>query len=134
MAGCGAVHAAQRCHTRAVCPECGIHDVQFRSRFFELQVLPLLFSQSFSQADKVRLLQLDDALRDVDHLAVYYDRGALSQDAEPARLDYGRIDVRRKTGVFHPKLAFILVDEPMESDDEGAGTYQSLVVACLRLI
>ena len=77
-------------------------------------MLPLLFSQSFSQVDKVRLLQLEDALRDVDHLAVYYDRGALSQDAEPARLDYRRVDVRRATGVFHPKLAFLLVDEPEE--------------------
>ena len=64
----------------------------FDPGFFELQVLPLLFSQSFSQVDKVRLLQLEDALRDVDHLAVYYDRGALSQDAEPARLDYRRVD------------------------------------------
>ena len=105
----------------------------FDPGFFELQVLPLLFSQSFSQADKVRLLQLEDALRDVDHLAVYYDRGALSQDAEPARLDYRRIDVRRATGVFHPKLAFLLVDEPKEFDDDSDETrqYQSLVVACL---
>lgn len=103
----------------------------FDPGFFELQVLPLLFSQSFSQVDKVRLLQLEDALRGVDYLAVYYDRGALSQDAEPARLDYRRIDVRRKTGVFHPKLAFLLVDEPKESDDDPSETYQSLVVACL---
>ena len=103
----------------------------FDPGFFELQVLPLLFSQSFSQADKVRLLQLEDALRDVDHVAVYYDRRALSQDAEPARLDYGRIDVRRRAGVFHPKLVFMLVDEPAESEDDPAGVYQSLVVACL---
>ena len=103
----------------------------FDPGFFELQVLPLLFSQSFSQVDKVRLLQLEDALRGVDHLAVYYDRDALSQDAEPARLDYRRIDVRQRTGVFHPKLAFLLVDEPKESDDDPSETYQSLVVACL---
>ena len=103
----------------------------FDPGFFELQVLPLLFSQSFSQADKVRLLQLEDALRVVDNVAVYYDRRALSQDAGPARLDYGRIDVRRKTGAFHPKLAFVLVDEPTESDDDAIEVYQSLVVACL---
>ena len=105
----------------------------FDPGFFELQVLPLLFSQSFSQVDKVRLLQLEDALRDVDHLAVYYDRGALSQDAEPARLDYRRIDVRRAAGVFHPKLAFLLVDEPGEPRDDADEThqYQSLIVACL---
>ena len=95
-------------------------------------MLPLLFSQSFSQADKVRLLQLEDALRDVDHLAVYYDRGALSQDAEPARLDYRRIDVRRATGAFHPKLAFLLVNEPQGVPATmRASAYQSLVVACL---
>ena len=103
----------------------------FDPGFFELQVLPLLFSQRFSQVDKVRLLQLEDALRDVDHLAVYYDRRALSQDAEPARLDYRRIDVRRATGVFHPKLALLLVDESREPDDDAGGPYQSLVVACL---
>ena len=91
----------------------------------------MLFSQSFSQVDKVRLLQLEDALRDVDHLAVYYDRRALSQDAEPARLDYRRIDVRRATGVFHPKLALLLVDEPREPGDDTREPHQSLVVACL---
>ena len=103
----------------------------FDPGFFELQVLPLLFSQSFSQSDKVRLLQLEDALRNVDHLAVYYDRCALSQDAEPARLDYRRIDVRRATGVFHPKLALLLVDEPREPGDDAGEPYQSLIVACL---
>ena len=103
----------------------------FDPGFFELQVLPLLFPQSFSQVDKVRLLQLEDALRDVDHMAVYYDRGALSQDAERARLDYRRIDVRRRTGVFHPKLAFLLVDEPNETARGTAATRQALVVACL---
>ena len=103
----------------------------FDPGFFELQVLPLLFSQSFSQVDKVRLLQLEDALRNVDHLAVYYDRRALSQDAEPARLDYRRIDVRRATGVFHPKLALLLVDEPREPGDDAGEPYQSLIVACL---
>ena len=105
----------------------------FDPGFFELQVLPLLFPQSFSQVDKVRLLQLEDALRGIDHLAVYYDRGALSQDAEPARLDYRRIDVRRKTGVFHPKLAFLLVDETGESagGTDGTTPHQSLLVVCL---
>ena len=103
----------------------------FDPGFFELQVLPLLFPQSFSQVDKVRLLQLEDALRDIDHLAVYYDRRALSQDAEPARLDYRRFDVRPRAGVFHPKLAFLLMEEPGETGDEPGGTRDSLVVACL---
>lgn len=105
----------------------------FDPGFFELNVLPLLFDQSFSQADKLRLIQLEDALREVDHLAVYYDRCALSQDAEPARLDYRRIDVRRHTGVFHPKLVLLLVEarpEP-DGDDEGEPPAQSLIVAAL---
>ena len=102
----------------------------FDPGFFELQVLPLLFQhQSFSQVDdKVRLQQLEDALRGVDHLSVYYDRRALSQDAEPARLDYRRIDVRRRTGAFHPKLAFLLVDK---RDEDETVHHQSLLVACL---
>lgn len=101
----------------------------FDPGFFELRVLPLLFhQQSFSQVDKVRLLQLEDALHGVKHLSVYYDRGALSQDAEPARLDYRRIDVRRRTGVFHPKLAFLLV---AKRDADEAVNQQSLLVACL---
>ena len=105
----------------------------FDPGFFELQVLPLLFSQSFGQVDKVRLLQLEDALRGIDHLAVYYDRAALSQDAEPARLDYRRIDVHRRTGAFHPKLAFLLLDDP--DAETGGGERrdhrQSLLVACM---
>ena len=76
------------------------------------------------------MLQLEDGLRDIDHLAVYYDHGALSQDAEPARLDYRRIDVHRAGGVFHPKLALLLVDEHEETTDSSVSN-QSLVVACL---
>ena len=105
----------------------------FDPGFFELQVLPLLFSQSFSQVDKVRLLQLEDALRGIDHLAVYYDRAALSQDAEPARLDYRRIDVHRRTGAFHPKLAFLLLEDGDEEDGSESEKEQrrSLIVACM---
>ncbi|MYD79502.1 MAG: hypothetical protein F4X44_02685 [Gammaproteobacteria bacterium] len=103
----------------------------FDPGFFELEVLPLLFRQSFSQAEKVKLLQLEDALRDVDHIAVYYDRNALSQDATPARLDYRRIDVRRRGGVFHPKLAFFLLDEKNEVNRNSNKNFQSLVIACL---
>ena len=105
----------------------------FDPGFFELHVLPLLFEQSFSQVDKVRRIQLEDALRQVDDIAVYYDRRGLSQDAEPGQLDYRRIDLRRKTGVFHPKVMLLLVDEPPEAaaadEDEGGEPYQSLVVA-----
>jgi len=108
----------------------------FDPGFFELNVLPNLFDQTFSQVAKVLRIQLEDALRSVDHLAVYYDRSALAQDAEPAQLDYRRLDLRRSTGVFHPKLILLLVDEPHgENDDalegEAQTAYQSLIVGVL---
>lgn len=90
----------------------------FDPGFFELNILPVLFDQPFSQPDKVRRLQLEDALRTIDHLAVYYDRRALAQDGEPAQLDYRRLDVSRQTGYFHPKVILLLVDE----QDEAVGT------------
>lgn len=101
----------------------------FDPAFFEQNVLPLLFDQPFSQADKVRQIQLEDALRDLDHLAVYYDRHALAQDAEPARLDVRRIDVRRATGAFHPKVVLLLVDNPPDRDTEEV--HSSLIVGTL---
>ncbi len=42
----------------------------FDPSFFELNVLPLLFDQTFGQADKLRRIQLEDAMRSVDHMAV----------------------------------------------------------------
>ena len=92
----------------------------FDPGFFELNILPVLFDQPFSQPDKVRRLQLEDALRTIDHLAVYYDRRALAQDGEPAQLDYRRLDVSRDTGYFHPKVILLLVDEHDEAGDAPA--------------
>ena len=112
----------------------------FDPAFFELNVLPLLFhDRSFSQPDKVRRIQLDDALRAVDRVAVYFDMQALAQDGAPAHLDYRRIDVsRRGLGYFHPKVILLLVDdwtEADDSDDQGdnddGGRYQALIVGLL---
>ena len=90
----------------------------FDPAFFELQVLPLLFPDySFSQPDRVRRAQLDDALRTVEPLAVYYDRQALAQDSEPAQLGYRRIDIGRRTGCFHPKVLLLLVDDHHEATE-----------------
>lgn len=96
----------------------------FDPGFFELHVLPVLFDQPFRQADKLKRIQLEDALRDLDHVAVYFDQTALAADGGPAQLDYRRIDIRRRTGVFHPKLVLVLVEE---TDPELEGM-QSLVV------
>ncbi len=90
----------------------------FDPGFFELNILPVLFDNPFSQPDKVRRLQLEDALRTVDHVAVYYDRRALARDGEPAQLDYRRFDVSRRTGYFHPKVILLLVDEHQETGGE----------------
>ena len=104
----------------------------FDPTFFELQVLPLLFpDSSFSQPDKVRRAQLDDALRTVEHLAVYYDRHALAQDGEPAQLDYRRIDVGRRTGCFHPKVVLLLVDDHHDEDEPIKPVRQALIVGLL---
>ena len=101
----------------------------FDPAFFELQVLPLLFPDySFSQPDKVRRAQLDDALRTVEQLAVYYDRQALAQDSEPAQLGYRRIDVGRRTGCFHPKVLLLLVDDHHQEAEPGR---QALIVGLL---
>ena len=99
----------------------------FDPGFFELNILPVLFDQPFSQPDKMRRLQLEDAIRTMDHLAVYYDRRALVQDGLPAQLDYRRLDVSRSTGYFHPKVALFVVDD--RGDTEGAELVrQALIV------
>ena len=98
----------------------------FDPGFFELHILPLLFPNvNFSEAEKVRLLQLEDNLRSLRHFAVYFDSNAIAYDAAPPRFGYSRIDVRWKKGCFHPKLIFLLVDEP------NPGEYQTLIVCCL---
>lgn len=102
---------------------------RFDPSFFELHVLPLLFDQPFSQVDKVRRIQLEDALRELPDLAVYYDRRGLAQDAEPAQLDVRRIDVSRTHGFFHPKLILLLVeDDPDPEEEDDADPPRSLLV------
>ncbi len=45
---------------------------EFDPEFFEMHVLPLLFDRAFS-VGKVRLAQLEDEMRHLPHLAVYFD-------------------------------------------------------------
>lgn len=106
----------------------------FDPGFFEMHVLPCLFDRPFSQADKIKHVQLDDALRTVEDVAVYYDRTALSQDAMPAHLDFRRMGVRRSTGVFHPKVVLLLVENPPEEEqdsDQQSDMAMSLIVGTL---
>ena len=103
---------------------------QFDPAFFEQDVLPVLFESPLSHIAKVRLIQLEDQLRSLAGLvAVYYDAGGLIEaDAGSARLDCARIPVRQKTGVFHAKNVFLLVERPPEDGEEPE---QSLLVATM---
>lgn len=82
----------------------------FQPDFFEPEILPLLFDRAFSPHQRVRMLELEDALRTIHNIAVYYDRGGLDSELS-AELDYRRIPLARKTGVFHPKLVLLLLEE-----------------------
>ncbi|MCH7549698.1 MAG: hypothetical protein IH969_09235, partial [Candidatus Krumholzibacteriota bacterium] len=108
----------------------------FDPGFFELNILPTLFDQPFSQVDVIRRVQLEEALRCVREVSVYYDRSALFQTALPAQLDFTRNDVSRgpEKGVFHPKLIMLLVEEPAEDNEDESSDYdpyESLIVGTL---
>ena len=99
---------------------------QFDPGFFEEELLPLLFDQSFSHVPQIRLVQMEERLRSFDHLAVYFDRRGLTAEARPARLDYRRFGVQRHTGFFHPKNILLLVE-----NQEGDRYWDSLVFVTL---
>ncbi|MDE0101868.1 MAG: hypothetical protein OXN89_05765 [Bryobacterales bacterium] len=105
----------------------------FDPAFFELEILPLLFESrvrgGFSHVEKVRRVQLEECLRGGAAIEVFYDRGGLVSNAGPASLDFRRIDVGRRTGIFHPKLVLVLVENPPSEDNEPPT--QSLIVATL---
>jgi len=103
----------------------------FDPGFFETHILPILFDKPFHQVEKVRRIQMEDALRSLDDIAVYYDRTALSQEAQPAQLDFRRIDVRRATGAFHPKLILLLVENHTDEEDDSDPDDLSLIIATL---
>lgn len=104
---------------------------RFDPGFFEQEVLPVLLDMPLSHATPIRLLQLEDALRDLGgQVAVYYDAGGLvCSDSGSAKLDFRRIPVAHKTGIFHGKNVFALVEEKDPDDDEVPG--RSLLVASL---
>ena len=99
--------------------------------FFELEILPILFEGrfrgGFSHVEKVRLVQLEECLREMSDVAVYYDRSGLVDNARSARLDFRRVDVGR-TGIFHTKLILVLVENPATKASESQ---ESLIVATL---
>jgi len=103
---------------------------RFDPEFFEQEILPVFLDVPVSHASAIKLVQLEDALRSVPSgVTVYYDQNGLVPEAGPAKLDVRRIAVRHRTGIFHPKNVFALVEEP-EPDDQGHRA-QALIVACL---
>ena len=84
--------------------------------FFGLHLLPLLFPSVAAERPQVRRAQLEEALREVDHLAVFYDRHGLVDGSGTSRLVYDRIPVSISTGVLHSKNVFLLVG-PEKDDD-----------------
>lgn len=104
---------------------------RFDPGFFEQEVLPVFLDVPASHATDIRLVQLEDALRSLPgHIAVYYDVNGLQQsDAGGAKLDVRRIPVQHRTGIFHPKNVFALV-EAKEEDGEGRRP-RALLVASL---
>lgn len=99
---------------------------QFEPEFFEAEILPILFQRAWSHDPKVRLVQVEEELRRLPSLAVYYDRSGLVAWSQSAVLDYRRIDVSRPTGVFHPKMVLLLVED-MNADSSE----KSLIVATM---
>lgn len=103
---------------------------QFDPGFFEQEVLPIFFDVALSHAPAIRLLQLEEALFDLQReVAVYYDAHGLVNNNASAKLDVRRIPVRHPTGIFHAKNVLVLV-ESAEADEEGHRP-QSLLVGCL---
>lgn len=101
---------------------------RFDPEFFEQEVLPVFLDVPLSHAAAIRLVQLEDGLRDVpDGVAVYYDQNGLVPEAGPAKLDVRRIPVRLKTGIFHPKNVFALVED-REPPKEGEAPHRALLV------
>jgi hypothetical protein len=97
--------------------------------FFELEVLPVFLDLALSHAAPIKHVQLEQALVGL-RVAVYYDaNGLVPSDSGSARLDVRRIPVRHRTGIFHPKNVFALV-ESKEADADGYHA-KALLVASL---
>ena len=84
---------------------------RFDPAFFEQEILPVFVNVPVSHAVAIKLIQLEDALRSVPGgVAVYYDQNGLVPESGPAKLDVKRIAVRHRTGIFHPKNVFALLE------------------------
>lgn len=78
--------------------------------FFEEEIVTLLAGDTLIQEPKLRLWQLEEALRStIGPIAVYYDQSGLRTDSGKS-LDIRYVPVRTKAGVFHPKMVLLLTE------------------------
>jgi hypothetical protein len=86
---------------------------RFEPGFFEQEILTALFDIPWHHVPKLRKLQFEELLRPVSgRLAVYYDHGALVEgDLGSPSLDIRRIPCYQRTGYFHPKVIFVVVED-----------------------
>ncbi|MBN1903049.1 hypothetical protein JW926_17125 [Candidatus Sumerlaeota bacterium] len=103
---------------------------QFDPGFFEQEALPVFLDIPLSHAPAIKLVQLEDALSSINSgIAVYYDRNGLTPETGSARLDIKRIPVHHRTGIFHAKNVFLLVEDKKPNEDGSRA--QTLLVSCL---
>lgn len=123
-------HFQERMRGRRLCSAVFVTYL-FDPGFFEQEVLPVFVDLPLSHAPSIRLVQLEDALRSISgHVAVYYDaNGLVVGDAGSAKLDLRRIPIHHEKGIFHPKNAFLLVED--EEPDEDGYRARALIVGCL---
>lgn len=87
--------------------------------FFESEVLPVFLDLPLSHDPRIRLLQLEEQLRELPGaIEVYYDQRGLLPEGGGSRLDVRWIPIRHPTGFFHPKNVLVLVEE-LEPDKHG---------------
>ncbi len=88
---------------------------RFDPEFFEHAVLPCLFGRGFSTDREIRRVQVGEALRGVDHVAVYFEKSGLVPTGA-ARLDYRRVGISKPKGILHAKHVLLLVEDEAEDD------------------
>lgn len=102
----------------------------FDPGFFEQHVLPVFLDVPLSHETPLALAQLEEALvKQVDHLAVYYDQRALEAGSLSSKLDVRRVPIAWPSGFFHPKVVLLLVES--EKPDDAGQHEQALLVAAL---
>ena len=103
---------------------------RFEPGFFETDILPAFFDVPLSHAAPIKRVQLEETLRSLPgHIAVYYDPHGLVAEGGSAKLDIRRIPIQHRTGIFHPKVVFALIEA--DEADEKNHRPRTLLCACL---